>query len=323
MNALPALTTYQNLDIAAPVSKEDMMQQFLNNQDVKPSSKSLYGRTLRQYFAWVDAKGLQHGSITRINILQYKEDLLAGGHSPLTVGSYLTAVRKFYAWAEANRYYLNVAAGIKTPKKNQVFEKEVLTGSQTKELNTYYRNKLTDTTAAAVRDYAIVTLIQLTGLRTIEVARANVGDMAIRNERRVLLIQGKGRDSKDQLVVLTEAAYNAITAYLSARVGAKAGEPLFLSNSNNNRGKRLTTRHISGLVKEGLRAIGLDDRRYTCHSLRHSVGTMIYTKTGRLDDVQIALRHSSPATSQIYARKAMLNAAIDNSPLELIKDIFN
>lgn len=300
---------------SSPITSEEIIKHFIDSQDVKTSSKQLYTRTLRQYFNWIDTRGLQHRAITRKDVLQYKEDLLASGCSPLTVGSYLTVVRKFYAFAEANKYYLNVATEIKTPKKSQVFEKETLTEEESARLNAWAKSR-------AARDFAIINLVQSTGLRTIEVVRANIEDLTIRSGKRVLLIQGKGRDAKDQLVVLTETAYKPIADYLATRPKAKNNEPLFISGSNNNQGQRLTTRFISGLIKEALQAIGLNDRRYTAHSLRHTVGTLLYSKTGRIDQVQIALRHSNPATSQIYARKAIQTASIENSPLELLESIF-
>lgn len=283
------------------------------DQDVRQSSKDTYGRTLDQYLKWMQAKGYTHSTIEREHILQYKTDLLAKGCSPLTVGSYLTVVRKFYTWAEARKYiFSSPAKDIKTPSKRQTFEKETLTKAETKKLNEYYKPK-------SLRDYAIANLVQLTGLRCIEVTRVNIEDITIREGERVLLVLGKGRDERDEAVVLTDEAYRPIMDYLNTKVRAKAGEPLFTSNSDKNKGGRLSTRFISGLLKEGLRSIGLDDRRYTAHSLRHTVGTSIYELSGGdIYQVQLALRHKNPATSQIYARKAMQKAGITNSPLKML-----
>ena len=307
------LTAYSSQDLTAaqPVTKEEITAAFMADLDVKESSRQTYGRTLDVYLDWMQAKGYSHSTVTREHILQYKAELLNGGHSPLTVGSYLTAVRKFYAWAESRRYiFANPAKEIKTPKKLQVFQKEVLTNEETKKLNLHYSGKL--------RDHAIINLIQLTGLRTIEVVRANIEDLTIREGERVLMIQGKGHDTKDAAVFLTEEAYRPIMEYLNSRPKAKAGEPLFVSDSNRNSGGRLTTRFISGLVKTGLRCIGLDDRRYSAHSLRHTVGTNIYNLTGDINQVQAALRHASPVTSQIYARKAIQARSITHSPLKML-----
>jgi len=306
-----AVNVIQNI----PVTAEEITKHFIDSQDVKPSSKALYTRTLRQYFNWINNAGLLQKDITRKDVLQYKEELLGGGHSPLTVGSYLTVVRKFYAFAEANKYYYNVAKEIKTPKKNELFEKEILSDTEGIALNSWAQSK-------SLRDRAIVNLIQNTGLRCIEVIRANIEDLTLRNGKRVLLIQGKGRDAKDQLVVLTDSAYKPIAEYLAIRAKVKTNEPLFTSSSNNSKGHRLTTRFVSGLIKDGLKSIGLNDRRYTAHSLRHTVGSKIYAITGRIDQVQTALRHSSPVTSQIYARKAIKDASINNNPLELLEGLF-
>jgi len=316
MNKL-ILINNQAVDVIqnGPATAEEITKHFIDSQDVKPSSKALYTRTLRQYFNWVNNTGLLQKDITRKEVLQYKEELLGGGHSPLTVGSYLTVVRKFYAFAEANKYYYNVAKEIKTPKKNELFEKEILSDTEGNALNSWAQSK-------SLRDHAIVNLVQNTGLRCIEVVRANIEDLTLRNGKRVLLIQGKGRDAKDQLVVLTDSAYKPIADYLATRPKAKTNEPLFISSSNNSNGQRLTTRFISGLIKEGLKSIGLNDRRYTAHSLRHTVGSKIYALTGRIDQVQTALRHSSPVTSQIYARKAIKDASINSNPLELLEGLF-
>ena len=48
---------------------------------------------------------------------------MASGKSSLTVGTYITTVRRFYAWAEAKKYYPNIAKGVKTPKRAQQFKK--------------------------------------------------------------------------------------------------------------------------------------------------------------------------------------------------------
>ena len=72
---------------------DNLISQFISSQDVKQSSKSLYKRTLKQYFKWVDKHGLILKDISRAHIIAYKEELLADGKSSLSVGSYLTVVR--------------------------------------------------------------------------------------------------------------------------------------------------------------------------------------------------------------------------------------
>ena len=275
---------------------DELTDFFISSQDVKDSSKRLYRRTLRQYFKWVRDHRLQLESLTRADILKYKEYLLSSGMSSLSVGSYIMAVRKFYQWAEGNKFYPNIAKDVKTPKRKKKFKKQALSNIQAQALLEYYRNKQ----AEALRDYAVITLLLRTGLRTVEVIRANVDDITFKEGKRILYVQGKGRDEKDEFVMLTEKAYSPIEAYLKTRGALKSKEPLFTSASNNNMGGRLTTRAISRIAKEGLKAIGIDDRNYTAHSLRHTTACSLVRSGASLEEIQAVMRHIDIATTQGY-----------------------
>jgi integrase/recombinase XerC/integrase/recombinase XerD len=288
---------------------------FIQAQDVKQSSRNLYRRTLKQYFNWVTKRGYLLSEITRVQILEYKEELLSSGMSSLTVGSYITSVRRFYEFTEANKYYPNVAKGIKTPKRKQQFKKQPLLPAQATALLNYYQDR-------ALRDYAIVNLLLRTGLRTIELIRANIEDITYKGSQRVLLVQGKGRDERDNFVILTDKAYQPIAEYLALRGNYKNSEPLFTSLSNNSSGERLTTRSISYIAKEGLKAIGLDERSFTAHSLRHTTAVNILRAGGSLETAQFTLRHTNPATTQIYTATLNEERRLQNSGEALIDNLY-
>ena len=99
----------QDVAIVNPQRIEELVDRFIASQDVKESSKLLYRRTLKQYFNWVDKKSYLLSEIARPQLLEYKDELLSSGMSSLTVGSYITSVRRFYEWTEDNKYYPNVA----------------------------------------------------------------------------------------------------------------------------------------------------------------------------------------------------------------------
>lgn len=307
------INTEANITEAPTLDK--LVDKFIEAQDVKLSSKLLYRRTIKQYLNWVSNKNFTLSDITRAELLQYKEELLSSGMSSLTVGSYITSVRRFYEWTEANKYYPNVAKGIKTPKRKQQFKKQPLLPAQATALLSYYQDK-------ALRDYAIVNLLLRTGLRTIELIRANVEDIIFKGSQRVLLVHGKGRDEKDNFVLLTDKAYQPIAEYLATRGNINNSEPLFTSTSNNSKGKRLTTRSISFIAKEGLKAIGLNERSYTAHSLRHTTAVNILRAGGTLETAQFTLRHSNPATTQIYTATLNEDRRLQNSGEALIDNLF-
>ena len=305
----------QEIATVAPQRIEELVESFIAAQDVKQSSKLLYRRTLKQYFSWVSKKGYLLSEIARPQLLEYKQDLLSSDKSSLTVGSYITSVRRFYEWTEANKYYPNVAKGIKTPKRKQQFKKQPLLPAQATALLSYYQNK-------ALRDYAIVNLLLRTGLRTIEIIRANVEDITFKGSQRVLLVHGKGRDEKDNFVLLTDKTYQPIAEYLATRGKVNSSEPLFTSTSNNSKGERLSTRSISYIAKEGLKATGLDERAFTAHSLRHTTAVNILRGGGSLEQAQMTLRHSNPATTQIYTATLNEERRLQNSGEALIDSLY-
>ena len=293
---------------------ESLVDMFIISQDVKENSKKLYKRTLKQFFTYINYKGYSLSELARPQILEYKEDLLSSGKSSLTVGSYITSVRRFYEWLEANKFYPNIAKGIKTPKRKQQFKKQPLLPAQATDLLNHYQER-------DLRDYAIINLLLRTGLRTIEVIRASVGDITYKGSQRVLLIQGKGRDEKDNFVVLTEKAYKPLEDYLATR-SCRSSDPLFISSSNNSLGGRLSTRTISYIAKEGLRAIGLNESSFTAHSLRHTTAVNILRAGGSLETAQLTLRHSNPATTQIYTATLNEERRLQNSGEALLDNLY-
>lgn len=312
----------------------EVVGMFIASQDVKESSRRLYTRTLSQYFLWIETglldrereelkkRGLplplgnkELNQMTREDILEYKDRLLSSGISALTISSYLVVVRKFYEWTESLLIYPNIAKGIKTPRRKQAFKKQHLSENKIGDLLEYYKEK-------SLRDFAIVNLLLRTGLRTIEVVRADVGDITFKGDKRVLLVWGKGHTEKDSFVVLTDKAYLPIREYLDSRKGVKSGDPLFVSNSRRNGGERLTTRTISGICKEGLREVGLDGKEFTAHSLRHTTAVEILKTGGNIWDVQRVLRHSSIDTSQIYTESIEEEERLKKTPESLLDRAF-
>jgi len=273
----------------------ELIARFLAAQDVKPNSRKTYERGLRQFLSWLQRSGSQ--SPTRETVLSYKNSLEAQGLSGLTVSLYLVTVRKFFEWAESMKLYPNVARGVKGAKRSRGFRKDPLTVSQAKEL----LETVDRSTLQGKRDYALLNLLVRTGLRTVEAVRANVGDIRQEGGEAVLWVQGKGKDSKDDFVLLTGETLKPIQDYLQARGKAAETSPLFESLSDRNRTGRLTTRTASRIAKTQLKGIGLDSERLTAHSLRHTAITLSLLGGATIQEAQALGRHSNVNTTLIYA----------------------
>ena len=73
------------------------------------------------------------------------------------------------------------------------------------------------------------------------------------------------------------------------------------------------------MAKRGLRAIGLDDRTITAHSLRHTCAVNILRAGGTLQDAQNVLRHMAVTTTQLYISSLNETARLEK-PAELLLD---
>jgi len=292
-----------------------LIEDFIRSQDVKTSSKETYRKSLKQFLLYSTERNLQDP--TREDILNYKTYLLNDKKlSPTTVTSYLVAVRKFFEWGESEKLYPNIAKSIKGAKRPKGFRKDVLTVAQIKDvLSNIDRSDL-----EGKRDYALINLLVRTGLRTIEIQRALIEDLRQEGGEAVLFIQGKGRDLKDDFVLLTNETLKPIREYLKERGKVGEKDPLFSSHSNKNKGKGLTTRSIRRIVKERLTEIGIDDRRLSAHSLRHTAITLSLLGGATLQEAQTLARHSDINTTLIYAQNI---SRVNNAPERKIDNMLN
>lgn len=291
----------------------DFFTSFIEYLDASPKTVETYTRAIRQFFKYVQEKGISQP--TREDIIAYREHL-KGSHKPTTVQNYIVAVRLFFQWTEQKGLYPNVAEHIKGAKLDKNHKKDYLTSRQVKKvLETAKEESL-----QGLRDYAILALMFTGGLRTIEVSRANIEDLRIAGDSEVLYLQGKGHEEKTDYIKLIPKVEDAIRVYLKARGTLDPTEPLFTSTSNNSRGDRISTRTISGIVKNALKNAGYDSNKLTAHSTRHTAVTLALMGGQKLEEVQQFARHKNLATTLIYAHN--LDRARNNCEATIAKAIF-
>lgn len=284
--------------LSIPQSLDACIDRFLQSQDVSSASRETYRRSLQRFTDWLRVTW-RIGDLslfTRLDILSYKEALHDSGVSAYTLSSYLTAVRKLFEWLEAEKIYPNIAKGVKGARKPKGFRKECLIPEQIREA----LESIDMSSQDGLRDYALFNLMVRTGLRTIEITRATVGDIRQQSGEAVLWVQGKGRDTKDDFVLLLPESLKPITRYLSTRTITSDNEPLFPSHSNRNIGGPLTTRSIRRIIKNILRGIDLDSDLLSAHSLRHTAVTMSIKGGATLQQAQAMARHTDPRTTMVY-----------------------
>ena len=285
-----------------------LAERFYNFIDVKQRSVETYKGAIKQFMLYLANNGITEPQ--RQTIIDWREQLKEN-HKATTIQLYITAVKLFFSWLSQEGYYKNIAEKIKGAKIRKEHKRDCLTSNQSKSV----LHEINTTTAKGKRDYAIIALLLTTGLRTIEIIRADIADLRVVGDDTVLFVQGKGRDDKSEYVKVAPQVETAIRQYLKTRATNNANEPLFTSESNHNSNGRLTTRTIRRLVKEALLNVGLNSDRLTAHSLRHTSATIALLKGADITEVQQMLRHSNINTTLIYSHA--LSRANNNSELTI------
>lgn len=290
---------------------------FLREQQIMENSRKSYGSAIRRFFRWCTGSGRMVGSLARADVVSYVEGLSMAGYSDKTVTSYIVALRRFYGWLDSKGVCPNITRGIRPPRKQKKgFVKMHLERDEAVRLLKYART-------TGLRNYAIVNLMLRNGLRTVEVSRLDVGDITRRRGIRILRLWRKGSLGKDDFVPLTDEAYMPIIEYLETREACLSGSPLFATEGDGHRNRRMSPRRIQQVVKGCLVAVGLTGREYSPHSLRHTTAVAILKNGGSISDVQAVLGHASSATSRIYVKSVEEQMRLENPPENIIRKAFD
>lgn len=290
-----AVAVVNNSVVANSLFDNSLVARWLKFSAVSEKSVQTYTWATRQMFKYFAVNNITRPA--REDLENWRDGLIAASKSPATVQLYLTSCKLFFRFLSMENLYPNVADHLKSRcKVNHEHKKDALTAVQSAQL----LKSVKGNSLKALRDRAILALMLTAGLRTIEIERADVQDIYHFNGVCFLRVQGKGRTSKSESVRIAPQVENLINAYLKARGTVADDSPLFTSCARRNFGARISTQTIRKMAKANLRGIGLDSKRLSAHSLRHSAALQMLSAGAKLEEVQMVLRHVSINTTQIY-----------------------
>ena len=289
----------RRFDAFADYANLAAIESWLASLDTRSDkTRAAYADGVLTLLGYAKTRGLVFEGLEADDIMSFRSNLVESGRRPSTVSIYLAGVRSYYRHCAAAGYGADIAAGAKGAKQPRGFKKEILSPADVWEI----LERIDRETLQGMRDYALINLMVRCGLRDVEVARALVGDIGFPSEQTaVLTVWGKGRAEKDDFVVLEEAALSPIADYLARRGRPADDEPLFASLSPRNPGAALTTRSVSRIVKNRMRAVGIDSERFTAHSLRHTAVTYALMGGATVQEAQAMARHADISTTMVYA----------------------
>jgi site-specific recombinase XerD len=149
-------------------------------------------------------------------------------------------------------------------------------------------------TTIGIRDFAMMTLVARLGLRSIEVARLQLGDVDWRAGE--LVVRGKGR-RQDRLPLPAEVG-DALVAYLSGGRNPEGARHVFLT-CRAPRGP-IRADLVGDVVERACHRAGLP--HVGPHRLRHALAGELLRRGAGLVAISQVLRHQDLATTALYAK---------------------
>lgn len=289
---IEAFADFLHVDIAAGDASADTMRTYLSQ--------------LQQYLDWSRQRNLHAAHASRRTIKEYRRWMVEEKrYKPATIALKLATIRRFYeAAADRGLLSANPALGVKPPRERRDPAERItfLEGEEVRQLLDAIAD---DGSLQARRDRALIEIMALEGARTVEMHRANIGDILRQGDNFGIRVAGK---RSLRIVPLTPSIAESLQAYLQCRratTGTLAPtSPLFIAVGNRAGGERLSRCGIRRIVDKYLIQCQLKyapGRTLSAHSLRHTAGTLALRAGADLRQVQDLLGHADPRTTAIYA----------------------
>ena len=224
------------------------------------------------------------------DIEQFAERERLRGKNIKTVNNYLAWIKMFlkycnHVWLKVLDYRRVLFAKEPEYHINALDEKEM------KKLLEYLRTDKTKDEIVRMRDYAIWLVLTYTWLRVSELCNLKVQD--IRENMQVI-----GKWWSRRLVYLYSDYIKVIELYLFLRRKLKINsEYVFVSHSNNSKGKPLNRRSVETIIKNAWKQVWIEVRP---HKLRHTCATQMLENGGDIVYIWEILWHKNLKTTQCY-----------------------
>ena len=270
-------------------------------------SERTYRNAIGQLLNWFKDNDKNIASATTADVREWRNEMKAK-LAPATIELYILAARLFFAWLcnegvikqnPCNVGGLNLKSGVKVEREHK---RSDLSVEQIQEmLATMPANNEME-----LRNRAVVALMCTAGLRGVEVSEAQCGDMRAQGGYTYLVLRGKGHSEKALRVKVEPNTEKMIRQYWAVRFNGKYPKDkdfMFVSTSRNHTADdddQLSTRTIRDICKKAMKAIGLDDKQHSAHSLRHSACSIALAAGEALPDVKDMMRHARLDTTLLY-----------------------
>jgi site-specific recombinase XerD len=268
---------------------------MLRDRGFSPQTAEQRRFLINKFLAHVAAAGLR---LSRLTVARVDELLTAmvrdKGYARKTVRTLVSALRSFFAFAEARGWCRPRLAAIMAPRT--FLHASLPLGPSWDDVKRLLASARGDR-RGDIRDRALLLLLAVYGLRAGEVVALRLEDFDW--EKEVLTVP-PGKRQRPRTYPLCQPVGDAVLRYLQGVRPRSDRREVFLTLLAPFR--PLSVSALGDVVRHRLRALGVVLPHYGTHALRHACATHLLAQGLSLNEIRDHLGHRSIEATRIYAK---------------------
>lgn len=277
------------------------LDHLIEEKGYSPRTIESMDSMLKTFLRYMEVENIELKSVTAAIIDKYLGQRGIDGCNRRTIAGHASVLRVFFDYAEQNGW---CNKGLRESIRSaRCYRQETLPSFMMWEDVKSVLDNNDKSTPTKIRDYAILLLLSIYGLRCSEVTEMKLEDIDWRRE--VIYLQ-RAKGCRPQEMPLIPSVGDAIIRYLKeVRQNISGNEHVFLCMRAPYR--KMTNPSIYRLVSTKLKKAGVTLKHYGPHSLRHSCATHLVNSGHTMKEVADLLGHQMLDTTRIYAKVDLVN----------------
>ena len=274
-----------------------IIDEFIENLEQRQASQNTlasYKRDLIQFNDYFEAQGKKIFDLTKDDMKEYVNHLIAEGKSNSTISRSAASVKSLYRYLVGKKLAeVNIATDVELPKVSRK-EPMILTDSEIEKLL-----EQPDTSELkGQRDKTMLEILYATGIRVTELISLRTEDVNLTNG----FIKVKKKNS-ERHIPLGKLALKCLKEYMEnvrpLLIRSEDEKTLFI----NTNGQKMTRQGYWKILKQYKDQAKID-KEITPHTIRHSFAVHMLENGAEVKTVQELLGHTDVASTMLYTQIA-------------------
>ncbi|MEN8097742.1 MAG: tyrosine-type recombinase/integrase [Chloroflexota bacterium] len=275
---------------------EDYQEFLIQERRCSQNTLSAYQNDVSQFISFVFNEKpniISWSEIERADLDIYQRQLTSREYADSTIARKMAGVKSFFSFlTDAGHITADPGKSIPSPRFT-TSPPRILTND---EIEALFASIIDSPTPRGIRDLALVSIMNSTGMRASEVSNLNVDDVDLDGAA----VRCRTTALKFRLIPIDPNTASVLREYVHDSRPQLISKPSESSLFVNHRGQRLTRQGIWLILKSYAAKANLGDD-ITPHTLRHSYLARLVRNGTPTSDIKELLGHANISTTHLYS----------------------